>query len=121
MKARRQLVLAIVATDATFARAEVRGSAMWVGRCIHCNTRLCVGVDGALPSGVTIEHILPRAHGGDDDPHNLALACARCNFQKGWRHDARHRDDPRAREVIALLADRRRARWREPAERPGGA
>ena len=30
-----------------------------------------------------IEHIIPRQHGGDDDPANLALACPACNFHKG--------------------------------------
>ena len=30
-----------------------------------------------------IEHIIPRQHGGNDDPGNLALACHRCNLRKG--------------------------------------
>jgi len=30
-----------------------------------------------------IEHIVSRQHGGFDDPHNLALACHRCNPHKG--------------------------------------
>jgi HNH endonuclease len=30
-----------------------------------------------------VEHIIPRKHGGDDDPSNLALACDRCNVHKG--------------------------------------
>jgi len=30
-----------------------------------------------------IEHVLPRKHGGSDDPSNLALACERCNAFKG--------------------------------------
>lgn len=29
-----------------------------------------------------IEHILPRKHGGDDSPDNLALARAECNLKK---------------------------------------
>ncbi len=29
-----------------------------------------------------IEHVLPRKHGGSDDPSNLALACERCNAFK---------------------------------------
>ena len=29
------------------------------------------------------EHIVPRQHGGSDDPGNLALACHRCNLRKG--------------------------------------
>ena len=30
-----------------------------------------------------IEHIVPKKHGGGDDPSNLALACHHCNLHKG--------------------------------------
>lgn len=30
-----------------------------------------------------IEHIIPKKHGGSDDPANLCLACERCNSYKG--------------------------------------
>lgn len=30
-----------------------------------------------------IEHIVPKKHGGSDDPSNLALACIDCNLHKG--------------------------------------
>jgi hypothetical protein len=30
-----------------------------------------------------VEHVVARKHGGDDDPSNLCLACARCNLLKG--------------------------------------
>jgi hypothetical protein len=30
-----------------------------------------------------IEHIVPKQHGGTDDPDQLALACDRCNAYKG--------------------------------------
>lgn len=30
-----------------------------------------------------IEHIVPRQHGGSDEPGMLALACDRCNAYKG--------------------------------------
>jgi HNH endonuclease len=30
-----------------------------------------------------IEHIVPRTHGGSDEPSNLCLACERCNAFKG--------------------------------------
>jgi hypothetical protein len=30
-----------------------------------------------------VEHIIPRQHGGGDDPENLALACPDCNLFKG--------------------------------------
>lgn len=30
-----------------------------------------------------VEHIVPKQHGGSDDPASLALACDRCNVHKG--------------------------------------
>lgn len=33
-----------------------------------------------------VEHIIPRAHGGTDDAHNLALACSDCNNAKGSKY-----------------------------------
>jgi 5-methylcytosine-specific restriction endonuclease McrA len=115
-------VLKIVATDNTFKSTKLPtdplanrdGSArMWVGNCIHCCTKLVVYDDGS--TSATIEHITPTAAGGsDEDLFNLALACARCNNEKGIRHDAR-RLDARAKEVIENLKTRRLQRWRAPA------
>ena len=53
-----------------FARANYR--------CEYCQTshRLVV-----MPS--TIEHVIPIALGGTDEPENLAAACYRCNEYKG--------------------------------------
>jgi 5-methylcytosine-specific restriction endonuclease McrA len=30
----------------------------------------------------TVDHVLPKARGGTDDPSNLVAACARCNYSK---------------------------------------
>jgi len=113
---RHRLALAIVATDSTFTKRNVRGSDLWVGKCIFCSRALTVGLDGALESAVTIEHIRPRSHGGDDAVTNLALACKGCNNEKGMRHDARRKGDPRLAEIISALATRRQERWRSPAD-----
>lgn len=110
--ATRRRILEIVTTDRTFERVEYRGHEVWMGKCLHCNGRLTVGLDGTPISRVTIEHIVPRAKGGVDDLSNLGLACARCNHQKGRSHD--QRSDPRAAAVIERLLERRRARWRDP-------
>jgi 5-methylcytosine-specific restriction endonuclease McrA len=109
----RQLLLAIVATDATFERRVVRGEPAWVGKCIHCNARLVVSRGGEADGAATIEHIVPRNHGGGDDLTNLALACARCNALKGKRLDHRRREDPTLTRVIETLRARRLARWRD--------
>ena len=48
-------------------------------RCEYCRLQ-----QEHLPfSTFHIEHIIPRKHGGHDDPSNLALACDRCNAHKG--------------------------------------
>jgi 5-methylcytosine-specific restriction endonuclease McrA len=108
---RRRLVLGVVATDSTYERAEVRGRLSWVGKCLHCNRKLVVSLDGDTTA--TIEHCIPQNHGGGNDLENLALACENCNRQKGYRHDLKKPSDPRAREVIDALKARRMERWRE--------
>ncbi len=108
------LVLAIVQTDRTFELALVRGKEAWVGKCIHCNKHLVVGLDGRPVSRATVEHIRPRSHGGTDALENVALACAGCNHDKGSRHDRKRPGDAKLEEIVTRLGERRRARWREP-------
>ena len=48
-------------------------------RCEYCG----LGQDELPFSTFQVEHIIPRKHGGSDDPSNLALACDRCNSSKG--------------------------------------
>jgi 5-methylcytosine-specific restriction endonuclease McrA len=73
-------------------------------------------LDGEPISRATIEHIVPKSHGGTDDLDNLALADARANNQKGVRHDTRRWNDPKLQEIIARLQERRRQRWRTPVD-----
>lgn len=115
MNRTERTLLAILATDRTFERMLVRGREVWSGKCIHCNTRLNIALDGTPISRATIEHIVPRNHGGTDALENLAIACARCNHEKGRRHDVRGSADPRLQMLIERLQQRRLKRWREPA------
>ena len=69
--------------------------------------------DGRSLGEATLEHVWPEAQGGTNDVTNLAVACARCNREKGTRHD--HRGGQRLEEVVSLLRERRRERWRDPA------
>ncbi|MEM7245962.1 MAG: HNH endonuclease [Acidobacteriota bacterium] len=115
-RSRRQLVLGIVVTDSTFKQVQLDGRTLWQGKCLHCNSPMLTTTDGELLGHASIEHVLPRHHGGGDDLENLALACDSCNQQKGSRHDHRRPDDPRAREVIEKLAAKRMKRWREPPD-----
>ncbi len=111
-RARQRRVLEIVATDDTFELVSHRGGPAWAGKCIHCNRQLLVSEGGVLLGTASIEHIVPRAHGGGDELANLALACQACNGEKGIRHDHRRRDDPKLVAMIETLQRRRRERWR---------
>lgn len=55
-------------------------------RCCYCGIRM-EGV-GTAWDAPTFEHIVPRAKGGADEIHNLAIACRRCNEGRG-RGDTR--------------------------------
>jgi 5-methylcytosine-specific restriction endonuclease McrA len=104
--------LKIIGSDKTFTVETVRGESMWVGKCLFCNAKLAVPLSGRLPSGVTVEHILSRHHGGMDTVDNLALACSRCNNAKGIHHDHKRQLDARGREVVEALLAKRHSRMR---------
>ena len=120
---RRRLRLAAL-TDAL----AVLDGGIWSPRCLHCRRALQSRDDGGPLGHTTLEHVVPQAWFGRhaaaaltarvaddaDDPRNLALACARCNHDKGKGHDARGPRDARAREVIGALLDTRLLRWRPP-------
>ena len=114
MSARHRTILQIVATDSTFELVRDDGERAWRGKCLHCRRALWIDVDGTPISEATIEHIQPRNHGGSDELRNLALACARCNHQKGVRHDNKRAQDPRRLELVELLRLERERRWRDP-------
>lgn len=111
---KRKTILAIIATDHTFERKTYRGEELWEGRCIFSGRKLYVSLEGDPVSDVTIEHIVPRSHGGTDALENLALATGRANAQKGARLDRRRFDDPTLQRVIADLKRKRLERWRDP-------
>ncbi len=114
MSRRHLLLLAAAVTDSTFAPSHLEGARVWIGKCLHCKTRLVVGDDGRSHGEATLEHVWPQAQGGGDELENLAVACSRCNRQKGARHD--HALGPRLREVSDALRAKRLARWRDPAD-----
>jgi 5-methylcytosine-specific restriction endonuclease McrA len=120
----RELMLRAARSD-RLARLE---DGVWVTRCLHCRSRLGVRADGAALGSATLEHVVPRSWadapaaaslwalaGGPEDARNLALACARCNQQKGRRHDARGPGDTRAREVVERLLALRLERYVDPS------
>jgi hypothetical protein len=60
----------------------------------------------------TRDHIRPRSKGGTLAPHNKALACQRCNTDKGsrslasWLQRLEKAGDPRAVFVATLIPSR---------------
>lgn len=121
----RQALLAALRTDAESSQADEA----WTTRCLHCRSPLQFDTSGAPLNGGTLEHVVPRSWfpkraaaalteglRGPDDPRNLALACPRCNQQKGKGPDAKGPSDARAREVVAALQRSRMARWRDPED-----
>ena len=104
-------MLAAAVTDATFEKTTLDGKTVWVGKCIHCNSKLVVDDNGRAMGEATLEHVWPETQGGTNDVQNLAVACARCNREKGSRHD--HRGGQRLEEVVAVLRARRVERWRD--------
>ena len=62
-----------------------------------------------------VEHIVPRQHGGNDDPENLALACHDCNEHKGTNLAGIDPDSGK----LARLFNPRRQRWHRHFQRVG--
>lgn len=106
----RNLLRTAAESDTTFAPSTIAGRNYLIGKCIHCQTKVTVPLDSDEPAHATLEHIVPKNHGGGDEPENLAVACKRCNQGKGKRLDARARTDETLQKVIALLQARRRER-----------
>lgn len=120
----RRLMLLAARSDAL---AEPTGDG-WRTRCLHCRSELHLRADGTPLGATSLEHVVAKAWFGlrsaslltarvgdhADDPRNLALACARCNHDKGKGHDARGPGQPRGREVVGALLEARLARWRDP-------
>ena len=80
-------------------------------RCEYCALRQ---EDSPLAS-LHLEHIIPRKHGGTDDPENLCLACIDCNLHKGPNLTG---IDPESGCVTELFHPRRQ-QWEEHFEWQG--
>ena len=119
----RQLLLSAARSDSSAEASELG----WITRCLHCRSRIGITADGEPWPGTTLEHVVPRAWfgkpaaatlvarvGAADDARNLALACARCNHQKGRGPDAQGPADAKARAIVERLLETRLLRWRAP-------
>lgn len=67
-------------------------------RCEYCGSpsRYC-------PDPLSVEHIVPRAHGGGDELSNLAMSCQGCNNHKFTQTEA---VDPVTGHVVPLYHPR---------------
>lgn len=108
----RQLLRRVAESDRSFVLRDVRGEQAWVGPCVHCRRAIVVPLRDGQPASATLEHIVPRTHGGTDGLDNLALACGGCNHAKGKNLDWRRLDDPTLQRVIERLRAARRERMR---------
>ncbi|EJC75597.1 HNH endonuclease [Rhizobium leguminosarum bv. trifolii WSM2012] len=56
------------------------------GRCCYCDRFVILSADRRIQQwseAATIEHLQRRADGGSNHIHNLAMACRRCNNERG--------------------------------------
>ena len=113
MSRKHLLMLAAAVTDSTFERMTLDDRPVWVGKCIHCNSKLVIADDGRPLGEASLEHVWPQTRGGTNDVDNLAIACARCNREKS-PHDSGKGDGLDA--MVAMLRARRAERWRDPAD-----
>ncbi|HEY5938244.1 MAG TPA: HNH endonuclease [Kofleriaceae bacterium] len=113
MSRKHLLMLAAAVTDSTFERMTLDERPVWVGKCIHCNSKLVIADDGRPLGEASLEHVWPQTRGGTNDVDNLAIACARCNREKS-PHDSGKGEGLDA--MVAMLRARRAERWRDPAD-----
>lgn len=90
-------------------RAQVRERAQ--NTCEYCHLHQ----DDSPLAALHIEHIVPKIHGGTDNPDNLALACIDCNLHKGTNLTG---IDPQTNEVTELFHPRQQ-NWEDHFERRG--
>lgn len=74
------------------------------GCCEYCRSQARLAVQP-----FSIEHIIPRAHGGSSTSDNVALSCQGCNNHKYDKIEAR---DPMSGEVVGIYHPRR-DRWED--------
>jgi hypothetical protein len=78
-------------------------------RCEYCRIH-----EDSEPYAFHLEHVIPKKHGGGDDPSNLAWSCHSCNLAKGANLSGRVQG-----EIVTLFHPRRQQwnrhfRWAGP-------
>ena len=62
---------------------------------------------------VTIEHFIPKYHGGTDDERNLLPLCKNCNKRKGSRLVAAKEYYPYLGDAYRIEADKYKSDWEQ--------
>jgi len=73
--------------------------------CRYCGWSGVTNFDQGLLGSLTIDHVVPKKHGGSEEDSNLVVACHVCNMLKGQEKCSSIEND---REIIA----RKRAKYR---------
>lgn len=105
----------VARTDSTFSLDK----GIWSGKCLICNGPMAF--EAKTGEGATLEHILARTRGGTDDPENLGLVHASCNWEKGRRWDPKNRRaEDEYNALVARFLARRQQRWRAESKAQTG-
>jgi len=71
-------------------------------RCIYCNRNLA----NVPARDRTLDHVVPVASGGDNEPTNLVTCCTRCNERKGDKSLWEQATDPQVVTRVCEALDR---------------
>jgi len=80
-------------------------------RCVYC----CRDLHGAHPTDITLDHVIPAADGGSNDPSNMVMACRSCNCSRQDKPLAKFAG-PETRADIRRLTRRSITRYRRLAK-----
>lgn len=80
-------------------------------RCVYCGRDL----HGADPQDITLDHVTPWSHGGENTAENLVTACRHCNCSRGAR-TLRSYADAHTRAAVRRQTRRAIARYRATAK-----
>jgi|SoiMethySBSTD1v2_1073268.scaffolds.fasta_scaffold50154_4 hypothetical protein len=70
--------------------------------CVYCGRAVTDVAD--VPVVLTLDHLIPKSHGGSNEPSNLVSACRACNCSRGNRSWKRFAPGGAAQRIYRLTA-----------------